>query len=49
MSAMGLSHINYQSSMSIPRFGGKLVFQRWTDKQANKDFMKVEYVYQTAD
>lgn len=29
--------------------GGKLVFQRWTDKKDNKDYLKVEYIYQSAD
>ncbi|MDR9892272.1 bifunctional glucose-1-phosphatase/inositol phosphatase [Pseudenterobacter timonensis] len=28
--------------------GGKIVFQRWHDKQANRDLMKIEYVYQSA-
>ncbi len=27
---------------------GTVVFQRWHDKQANKDLMKIEYVYPTA-
>ena len=29
--------------------GGKLVFQRWTDKKTDKDYLKVEYIYQTAE
>lgn len=27
--------------------GGKIVFQRWFDKKANRDLLKVEYVYQS--
>lgn len=27
--------------------GGKLVFQRWTDKKTGHDYLKTEYVYQT--
>jgi len=27
---------------------GEVVFQRWHDKKANKDLMKIEYVYPTA-
>ena len=29
--------------------GGKIVFQRWHDTQANRDLMKIEYVYQSAE
>jgi len=29
--------------------GGKLVFQRWTDKKTDKEYLKVEYIYQTAE
>jgi glucose-1-phosphatase len=29
--------------------GGKLVFQRWHDGRANRELMKVEYVYQSSD
>mgnify|MGYP000022513455 FL=1 len=29
--------------------GGKIVFQRWHDKSANQELMKIEYVYQSAD
>ncbi len=28
--------------------GGQLVFQRWHDGNANRDLMKIEYVYQSA-
>ena len=28
--------------------GGKIVFQRWHDKNANRELMKIEYVYQSA-
>lgn len=28
---------------------GKIVFQRWHDKKADKDLMKIEYVYQSTD
>ncbi len=28
--------------------GGKIVFQRWHDSKANRDLMKIEYVYQSA-
>lgn len=27
--------------------GGQLVFERWHDKKANKDLLKIEYVYQS--
>lgn len=29
--------------------GGKLVFQRWHDKKTNKDYLKVEYIYQSVN
>ncbi|MEL4014433.1 bifunctional glucose-1-phosphatase/inositol phosphatase [Dryocola clanedunensis] len=29
--------------------GGKIMFQRWHDKNANRELMKVEYVYQSSD
>lgn len=29
--------------------GGKIVFQRWHDAKANRDLMKIEYVYQSAE
>lgn len=29
--------------------GGKIVFQRWHDATANRDLMKIEYVYQSSD
>ncbi|EJL3801424.1 bifunctional glucose-1-phosphatase/inositol phosphatase [Escherichia coli] len=29
--------------------GGKIVFQRWRDSKANRDLMKIEYVYQSAE
>ncbi|HFZ8995467.1 TPA: bifunctional glucose-1-phosphatase/inositol phosphatase [Citrobacter freundii] len=29
--------------------GGKIVFQRWHDQKANRDLMKIEYVYQSAE
>lgn len=29
--------------------GGKIMFQRWHDKNANRDLMKVEYVYQSSE
>jgi len=33
---------------SIP-IGGRIMFQRWHDKGNNRDLMKVEYVYQSAE
>jgi glucose-1-phosphatase len=29
--------------------GGKVMFQRWRDKSNNRDLMKAEYVYQSAE
>lgn len=29
--------------------GGKILFQRWHDSKANRDLMKVEYVYQSSE
>ena len=29
--------------------GGQLVFERWHDQQANKDLLKIEYVYQSTE
>ena len=29
--------------------GGKIVFQRWHDSKTNRDLMKIEYVYQSAE
>ena len=29
--------------------GGKIVFQRWHDTKANRELMKIEYVYQSTE
>ncbi|SQC93891.1 Glucose-1-phosphatase precursor [Cedecea neteri] len=29
--------------------GGNILFQRWHDKNSNRDLLKVEYVYQSAE
>ncbi|WP_436856869.1 bifunctional glucose-1-phosphatase/inositol phosphatase [Citrobacter tructae] len=29
--------------------GGKILFQRWHDSKANRDLMKIEYVYQSSE
>ena len=29
--------------------GGKIVFQRWHDKEGNRELMKIEYVYQSTE
>ncbi|EBS5740211.1 bifunctional glucose-1-phosphatase/inositol phosphatase, partial [Salmonella enterica subsp. enterica serovar Eastbourne] len=29
--------------------GGKLVFQRWTNKADNKSYVKIDYIYQSSD
>lgn len=49
MSAMDFKPYQLPQQYEHTPIGGKLVFQRWHDKQAKKDFMKVEYVYQTSD
>ena len=49
MSAMDFKPYQLPQQYEHTPIGGKLVFQRWYDKQDKKDYMKVEYIYQTAD
>ncbi len=49
MSAMDFNPYQLPEQYEYTPIGGKLVFQRWHDKSDNKDYVKVEYIYQTAD
>jgi glucose-1-phosphatase len=49
--ADGLDFKPYQLHDQYERtpIGGKIVFQRWHDKNANRELMKIEYVYQSSE
>ncbi|EKT58503.1 glucose-1-phosphatase/inositol phosphatase [Providencia sneebia DSM 19967] len=49
MSAMDFNPYKLPEQYEHTPIGGKLVFQRWHNKSDKKDYVKVEYVYQTAD
>ncbi|HEQ1858585.1 TPA: bifunctional glucose-1-phosphatase/inositol phosphatase [Providencia alcalifaciens] len=49
LSAMDFKPYQLPQQYEHTPIGGKLVFQRWTDKKETKDYVKIEYVYQTAD
>lgn len=49
MSAMDFKPYKLPDQYEYTPIGGKLVFQRWHDKSDKKDYVKVEYVYQTAE
>nr|ELR5114226.1 bifunctional glucose-1-phosphatase/inositol phosphatase [Providencia stuartii] len=49
LSAMDFKPYQLAEQYEHTPIGGKLVFQRWHDKSDKKDYVKVEYVYQTAD
>ncbi|MTB67779.1 bifunctional glucose-1-phosphatase/inositol phosphatase [Providencia sp. wls1943] len=49
LSAMDFKPYQLPQQYEHTPIGGKLVFQRWTDKKEKKDYVKIEYVYQTAD
>lgn len=46
-----LSFNDYQLPGQYERtpIGGKIVFERWYDQENNRDLMKIEYLYQTAE
>lgn len=47
IAAMGFNQYELPGQYEKTPIGGKLVFQRWTDKTTKKDYLKTEYVYQT--
>lgn len=49
IAAMGVNNYELPGQYEKTPIGGKLVFQRWTDKNTKKDYLKTEYVYQTAE
>lgn len=46
MSALDFAPYQLSEQYENP-IGGKLVFQRWHSKKMNKDYLKVEYIYQS--
>ncbi|WP_457914572.1 bifunctional glucose-1-phosphatase/inositol phosphatase [Candidatus Hartigia pinicola] len=49
MSAMNFNPYKLPGQYENTPIGGKLLFQRWYNKKDKKEYVKVEYVYQTAD
>ncbi|EFB73368.1 bifunctional glucose-1-phosphatase/inositol phosphatase [Providencia rustigianii] len=49
LSAMDFKPYQLPEQYEHTPIGGKLVFQRWTDKQDAKDYVKIEYVYQSSN
>ncbi|QST30892.1 histidine-type phosphatase (plasmid) [Escherichia albertii] len=47
LSALGVNDYELPGQFERIPVGGKVVFQRWTDKKNRKDFLKTEYIYQT--
>lgn len=49
LSAMEFQPYSLPEQYEKTPIGGQLVFERWHDTKSNKDLLKTEYVYQTAD
>ncbi|WGL96204.1 bifunctional glucose-1-phosphatase/inositol phosphatase [Arsenophonus nasoniae] len=47
MSALDFAPYQLSEQYEKTPIGGKLVFQRWHSKKMNKDYLKVEYIYQS--
>ncbi|HDI4958660.1 TPA: bifunctional glucose-1-phosphatase/inositol phosphatase [Salmonella enterica] len=48
LTALDFKPYQLHSQYERTPIGGQLVFQRWHDGNANRDLMKIEYVYQSA-
>ncbi|MGP1947541.1 MAG: bifunctional glucose-1-phosphatase/inositol phosphatase [Arsenophonus sp. NC-PG7-MAG3] len=49
MSALDFAPYQLPEQYEHTPIGGKLVFQRWHNKKTNKDYLKIEYIYQSAN
>lgn len=49
LAALGINNYELPGQFEKTPIGGKLVFQRWTDKKNGKDYLKTEYIYQTTN
>ncbi|AGB83157.1 Histidine acid phosphatase [Serratia sp. FGI94] len=49
LSAMRFKPYQLPQQYEKTPIGGKLVFQRWHDKQGDRDLLKIEYVYQSTE
>ncbi|MHC5176606.1 bifunctional glucose-1-phosphatase/inositol phosphatase [Serratia rhizosphaerae] len=49
LSAMQFKPYQLPQQYEKTPIGGKLVFQRWHDKQGDRDLLKIEYVYQSTE
>ncbi|AMG58168.2 bifunctional glucose-1-phosphatase/inositol phosphatase [Pantoea vagans] len=49
LSALQVKPYDLPDTYEKTPIGGQVVFERWHDAKNNKDLLKVEYVYQTAD
>jgi len=49
LSALQVKPYELPDTYEKPPIGGQVVFERWHDAKNDKDLLKVEYVYQTAD
>ncbi len=49
LSALQVKSYELPDTFEKTPIGGQVVFERWHDAKNNKDLLKVEYVYQTAD
>jgi len=49
MSALDFAPYQLPEQYENTPIGGKLVFQRWHNKKTNKDYLKVEYIYQSVN
>ncbi|XP_045529573.1 glucose-1-phosphatase-like [Pieris brassicae] len=49
MAAIGFKPYVLPDQYEVTPIGGKLVFQRWHDRNTNEDLLKIEYVYQTME
>lgn len=47
LTALNVNDYELPGQFEHTPIGGKVVFQRWTDKKTGKDFLKTEYIYQT--
>lgn len=49
LSALQVKPYDLPETYEKTPIGGQVVFERWHDAKNNKDLLKIEYVYQTAD
>ncbi|QIQ21031.1 bifunctional glucose-1-phosphatase/inositol phosphatase [Zophobihabitans entericus] len=48
-SSIGIKPYVLPNQFETTPIGGKVVFERWKDNNTGKEFMKIEYVYQSTD